>query len=668
MTRKQPEEPSITVALAGQPNVGKSVVFNALTGLSQHVANWPGKTSEPRLGAYRRNGELVRIVDLPGAYSLTANSAEERIARDYIIRERPDVVALIADATALERNLYLLAELLHLPVPVVLGLNMLDVAEQQGIQIEPHVLEAALGLPVVPMVATKNRGVRELLEAAARVSSQPASYLPKRPEIREDHRAVLAETERLIAGRTPEPYPPGWVALKLLEGDAEITAAMRERMGENWEQVHSILRRHEDAVLAVAGGRYEWIGRMVRAAITRPRTGQVSLTERLDRLATHPLWGLAILFALLGLAFALTYAIGTPLQELLDRHLVQGGAEWARRSLAAGSPWLAGLLADGVIAGVGLVLTFLPILLVFFVVLAVLEEVGYIARAAYVTDRFMHLMGLHGKSFLPLFLGFGCNVPAVMASRTIDSAKARLLTILLAPFVPCPARMTVVVVLAPVFFGPSAAWAAVGLMGLSLATLALVGWALHELWLGGEHTAFIMELPLYHAPDLRSIALSVRDRMVDFLKVAGSIILIVSVALWATLALPTGDVETSYLASLGRLVAPVGALMGLDWQMMVALLTSFVRKENVIATLGVLYGSGHEGAGLAQALRATLTPAAALAFLAVQMVFVPCVATVAAIRQETKSWRWTALSIALPLVLSLVLGLTIYHAARWLGM
>ncbi len=663
-----PEQRPLTVALAGQPNVGKSAIFNMLTGLSQHVANWPGKTSEQRVGEYRHNGRVMRVVDLPGIYSLTANSEEERITRDYIMRERPDVVAVIVDAVALERNLYLLAELLYLPAPVVVGLNLMDVAARHGLQIEPHVLAAALGVPVVPMIATRNQGVVALMEAAERVIRQPETFAPRRPEIRADHATVLADVERLIAGYVPEPYPVDWVALKLLEGDTEITDMMRPRLNGHWEPLHTILMRHEDAILAVAGGRYEWIARMMRAAVTRPRPGQVTRTDRLDRLATHPLIGLLILAGVLGLTFWLTYAIGTPLQTLLDRHLVQAGAAWAWGALAGAPPWIGSLVADGVIAGVGLVLTFLPILLVFFAVLGLLEDVGYIARAAYITDRFMHLMGLHGKSFLPLFLGFGCNVPAVMASRTIDSTKARLLTILLAPFVPCPARMSVVAILAPIFFGTSAPWVALGLMALTLVVLAVVGLLLHEIFLGGEHVAFIMELPLYHAPDVRAILRSIWERLIDFLRVAGSIILIVSVLLWALLNLPTGEIETSYLATFGRLLTPVGAWMGLDWQMMVALLTSFVRKENVIATLGVLYGAGHGAAGgLAQTLAGITTPAAAMAFMAVQMLFVPCVATVAAIRQETRSWRWTAFSIALPLVISLAVGVAIYRAALWLG-
>ncbi|HSJ55781.1 MAG TPA: ferrous iron transporter B, partial [Anaerolineae bacterium] len=326
-----------------------------------------------------------------------------------------------------------------------------------------------------------------------------------------------------------------------------------------------------------------------------------------------------------------------------------------------------GVLADGIIAGAGTVLTLLPILVVFFAVLAFLEDVGYMPRAAYVMDRFMHVMGLHGQSFLPLFLGFGCNVPAVMGARIVQSRKARLLTTLLAPMVPCSARTAVVAVLAPIFFGAAAMWASWGLVALSLVMVAVVGVVLHELVLGGEHTAFIMELPLYHVPNPRTIGLSVWQRVLDFLKGAATVIVVVSVVLWALSTWPGGSIEQSYLGAVGRSLAPVGALMGLQWPMMVALIASFVRKENTIPTLAVLYGASHEGAGLTAALAGVLTPAAGLAFLAVQILFIPCVATTASIHHETRSWRWTAFSLVLLLVVSFATGVAIYQSARLLG-
>jgi ferrous iron transport protein B len=658
---------TLTVALAGQPNVGKSTVFNMLTGLNQHVGNWPGKTIEQKAGVYHHNGTTMHLIDLPGTYSLTANSLEERIARDYIIKERPDAVIAVVNAATLERSLYLLAELLCLPAPLVLGLNMVDVAAMEGVHIEPHVLEAALGLPVVPMVASKNKGIRELVDAVETVVAAGENYAPCRPDIREDHRAVLDELGRLISDQVPEPYPVGWVALKLLEGDDEITEMMRQRLpGEIWRRLHAILSEHEDAALAVASGRYEWIGRMIRAAVVRPRTGQISLTDRLDRVATHPLWGLGVLSGILALIFWLTYTVGAPLQELLDVYVVHASAALLRTALAGAPGWLTGLLADGIIGGGGTVITFLPILVIFFAILGLLEDIGYMARAAFVMDRFMHLMGLHGKSFLPLFLGFGCNVPAVMGARIIDSPRARLLTILLAPLVPCTARMAVVAFLAPAFFGPSAALVSWGLVLFSLLVLAVAGMGISRLAFKGEHSAFIMELPLYHVPNGRTIGLFVWQNTVAFLKKAGSIILVMTVIIYALSNFPGPGVEDSLLARFGRWLAPVGQLMGLDWRSMVALLSSFVAKENAIATLGVLYGNGAEGAGLAGTVAGAVAPAAGLAFLVVTMLFIPCAATMATIRQETDSWRWTAFSIFLLLALSFGAGIAVYQGASLL--
>ncbi len=658
----------VLVALAGQPNVGKSTVFNLLTGLSQHVGNWPGKTVERKEGTFDHNDVTYLLVDLPGTYSLTANSSEEVIAREFIIRERPDVVVALVDAAILERSLYLVAELVALHVPVVVGLNMIDVAEQEGVHIEPEVLEAALGIPVVPMIATKNVGVRELLETVDRVAKGEIVCNPKPPQIRQDHQEVLEQIEELIAGCVPAPYPQPWIALKLLEGDQEVTAMMQECLTEaQWEAVHDVLRAHDDALVAVASGRYEWIGRMIRAAVTRPKAGQIGLTERLDRWATHPFWGLLILAGILGLAFWLTYTVGTPLQDLLDTYVVDGLAELAHAWLAGAPVWLVNLVADGIIGGVGSVLTFLPILLIFFAVMAVLEDVGYMARAAYVMDGFMHLMGLHGKSFLPLFLGFGCNVPAVLGTRVIESRRARLLTILLAPLIPCTARMAVIAILAPAFFGRAAMFVSWGLVLLALLVLALSGIVINRLLFEGRRAAFIMELPLYHLPNGRTIGLLVWQRSISFVKKAGTLILVVSVVIWALSVLPGGDIETSYLARIGRLLEPAGRLMGFDWRLMVALLTSFIAKENSIATLGVLFGTGEE-MGLAGTLAAAFSAPTGLAFLVVQMLFVPCIATVAVVRQESGTWRWTLFDLGFLLVVSWAAGIGIYWLATLAGL
>ena len=360
----------LTVALVGQPNVGKSTVFNMLTGLSQHVGNWPGKTVEQKTGTLQHDGVTLDLVDLPGTYSLTANSEEERIARDYLIREKPDLVIAIVNAAALERSLYLTAELLALDVPLVVGLNMSDVAEQHGIHVEPHVLSAALGLPVISLVASKNVGVHELVDEALKLAAAPDEFRPNRPTIRPEHRPVLEALRRMIAGHVPAPYPEDWVALKLLEGDSEITALVEASAPPDvWKQMHGLLLQHEDAYLDIAGGRYEWVGRMVRAAVTQPKAGAVTRTERIDRVATHPIGGLLLLLAMFGAVFWLTYTIATPISNWLATWVLGTLDAIAAATLSWAPPWLYGLVTGGLIHGVGAVFTFLPILVIFFAAL-----------------------------------------------------------------------------------------------------------------------------------------------------------------------------------------------------------------------------------------------------------------------------------------------------------
>ncbi len=659
---------NILIALAGQPNMGKSTLFNHLTGLNQHVGNWSGKTIERRDGTFRLDGREVTLVDLPGTYSLTANSAEEVIAREFILREKPDLVLAMVSAANLERSLYLVAELVSLPSPLLLVLNMVDVADQEGIHVDPVALSAALGLPVVPMTATRSEGMPELLRVLAQslADERPAAARSE-PAIRADHRAALEQILAALQGFVPAPYPPEWTALKLLEGDAEMTRLVRAQLpAEQWAAVEGILRQHDDAFLAVASGRYEWIGRMVQAAVEHPKPGQINLTERIDRLAAHPAWGLLILALILGLVFWLTFSLGSPLQNLLTRFLLLP-LDGLVSGWLAGSPiWLRGAIVNGALGGVGAVLTFLPILLIFFGAFAFLEDTGYMARAAYVMDNLMHLMGLHGKSFLPLFLGFGCNVPAVMGTRTIDTWQARILTILVAPLVPCTARMAVVAFLAPAFFGANAIYVSWGLVLLSLLALVLSGSLLNLVFFKGQRSAFIMEMPLYHRPDGRTIGLLVWQRSLAFVQKAGTSILGVSMLIWAFSYLPGGDLQSSYLARFGHLIEPFGHWMGFDWRLSVALISSFPAKENAIATLGVLFGGG-VGSSLAQSLASVYSRATALSYLAVSILFIPCAATMAVIRQESGSWKWTLFEIALLLVISLGAGGLIYQTARALG-
>ena len=662
----RPQSGALLVALAGQPNAGKSTVFNILTGLSQHVGNWPGKTVEKKEGAHAADGVEMRIVDLPGTYSLTAFSEEEKVAREFIIHEAPDVIVLLVNAAALERSLYLLAELLLLGSPVIVAVNMLDVAEAQGIRVDAEALEKALGLPVVPMIATKNRGIRELVQRIISVSRGEVQPLPKLPLVREDHRKLFEELTTLIRDAVHPPYTTPWVAAKLMEGDPEISAMMEGLAPARvWGQVRSLLIAHEDSLHAVVCGRYDWVEEITRACVSRFRMGQVVMTDRIDHVLTRPAFGIPVLLAVLGCVFFLTYKVGFPLQKLLEG-FVGGFTANIEPFLTTTPDWLRGLLIGGVIGGVGSVLTFLPILLIFFATLALLEDVGYMARAAFVMDRFMHLVGLHGKSFIPMCIGFGCNVPAIMSVRIIESKKARLLTMLLTPFVPCTARLAVLTFVAAAVFAADATLVVWSLVTLNILVLGAVGMVVHNFFMKEEPTPFIMELPLYHRPDPNTIGHVVWWRTVAFVRKAGTIILTMSILVWLLAYFPDGRTETSILTWIGHLLEPLGLPLGLDWKMVTALITSVVAKENAIATLGVLYGVG--GQGLLKVLPTVMGHAPALAFLTVLMLFVPCAATIAVMKREMADRRWFVTSLVLTLVVSYLVGLAAYRIAIWFGL
>ena len=661
---EKPDKKNVVVALAGAPNVGKSTVFNLLTGLSQHVGNWPGKTVEQKTGVVRHNGLTIHLVDLPGTYNLTANSAEEQIARDYLVTEKPDVVVALLNAASLDRHLYLVTELMELTPRLIVALNMVDVARQEGMNVDVKALESALNMPVVPMVASKNRGLKELVEAIAQKCTQPAdSPAVGHVEYGSEISGDIAHIEGILTEADTSPYPRHWAAMKILEGDSQINKLLHDRLPPNRQaELESFLSDKESAAITLAGLRFDWVKNVLSSAQEKPTMGRRSLTEKLDHAATHPVWGLVVLAAIMILVFGVVYGIGIPLQHFLQVSLIERAQTLVFDHARFMPGWLQSFLGNGLLGGVGTVLTFLPILFLFFAVWGLLEDVGYTARVAFVTDRFMHLLGLHGKSCLPLLLGFGCNVPAVMGTRIIESKRARLLTVLLAPLIPCAGRMAVIGVIAAAIFGGQAILVTAGIIVFSLVVLVISGLLMNRFIFQGERAVLMMELPLYHEPNPRTIGLVSWQRTIAFIKRAGTIILIVSIIIWVLAYFPSGNIEGSVLGHIGRGLQPVARLMGLNWQLMVALLTSFVAKENTIATLGVLLG--RETAGLSQALKGMLTPAAAIAFLVAQVLFIPCVATVSAIRQETGGWRWVAFSIGLQLALSFSLAIVVFQIAR----
>jgi ferrous iron transport protein B len=664
---EKPDKKTVVVALAGAPNVGKSTVFNLLTGLSQHVGNWPGKTVEQKTGTARHNGLTLQLVDLPGTYSLTANSLEEQITRDYLVTEKPDVVVALLNAASLDRHLYLVTELMELTPRLIVALNMVDVARQEGTNIDVKALESALNMPVVPMVASKNRGLKELVEVIAQkctqaVDSPAVGHVEYGSEISAD----IAHIEGLLTDEDTSPYPRHWAAMKVLEGDSQINKLLHDRLSRDRQaELDSFLSDKESAAITLAGLRFDWVKNVLSSAQEKPDIGRVSFTEKIDHAATHPIWGLAVLAAVMILVFLVVYGIGVPVQHFLQVSLIERAQTLVFDHMHFMPGWLQSFLGNGLLGGVGTVLTFLPILFLFFVAWGFLEDVGYTARVAFVTDRFMHLLGLHGKSSLPLLLGFGCNVPAVMGTRIIESKRARLLTVLLAPLIPCAGRMAVIGVVAAAIFGGQAILVTAGIIAFSLVVLVISGLLMNRFIFEGERAVLMMELPLYHEPNPRTIGLVSWQRTTAFIKRAGTIILVVSIIIWLLSYFPSSNIEGSVLGHIGRGLEPVGKLMGLNWQLMVALLTSFVAKENTIATLGVLLG--RETAGLSQALKGMLTPAAGIAFLVAQVLFVPCVATVSAIRHETGGWRWVAFSIGLQLILSFSLAIVVFQIARLAG-
>jgi len=605
-------------------------------------------------------------VDLPGTHSLTAHSAEELIARDYIVKERPDVVVVIVDASDIERNFYLVAQVLELTNRVVIALNMMDLAAVKGYRISPKQLEQALGVPVVPLVARRAEGVRSLLEAIIAVGADsvvprptPIDYLRAKP-------VLAALREALDNDRLPG-YSPEWLALKVLEGDEEIERLTHQVLdASHIERIHSLLREHEHGPAVLADARYAWIGEILRAGMEQPARSVITATDRIDHVVTHRFLGLPLLLAVFAAVFWLTFHISGPLSGWIDQGTTALSGATARW-LAPGPDWLSALLADGVIPGVGGVLTFFPVIVIFFIFLGVLEDTGYMARAAFVMDRIMHALGLHGKAFLSLMVAYGCNVPGVMAARILESERDRVLVTLVNPLIPCAVRIGVAAFFVGAFFAPALRTPVmVALYALSLLMVILAGFVLRHLVLPGDRSPFMMELPLYRTPNLRNLSMYAGWRVLAFLKKAGTVIVAISVLIWLLSYFPVGaDLPDSYLGRLGGAIEPAGRLIGLDWRMSVALVTGFAAKETSLATLGVLYHTDEHG--LVAALQQAVSPLVALVFVVVQLLYIPCLATVAVIRSETNSWKWTALAVLYPIILAGGLGALVFHIGRALG-
>ncbi|MCB2209811.1 ferrous iron transport protein B [bacterium] len=598
------------IALAGNPNVGKSTIFNNLTGSRQHVGNWPGKTVEKKEGRLKIGDEEITIVDLPGTYSLTAYSVEEIIARDFIINENPTAVVVVVDASNLERNLYLVAQVMELDVPVILSLNMTDLAVGRGLKIDSEQLSERLGgVPVIETVGNRGMGVDQLKKAIAQVSENPHQAAP-RPKQKSALGVELAALEEKIkADPTLAEFKSYWLASKLLEDDEQVVSAVREKGAEGLVAAASAAQDRifeetgEDAESLIADQRYEFINQITTDVIERPSEAVLTTSDKIDKVATHRIWGLPIFLLMMWLMFQITANVSAPYLDWVDVFINETVYGWGVGLMGAfgleGS-WLSSLITDGIIAGVGGVLVFVPVLIFLYLGLGLLEDSGYMARAAFVMDRVMRWMGLHGKSFLPMIVGFGCTVPAIYATRTLENEKDRKLTGFLATFMSCGARLPVYVVFGAAFFGAASGNLIFSMYMLGIVVALLVGFVLKRTVYKGQPPApFVMELPPYRAPRLKDVFRQMWERTRGFVKKAGTTILFVSTAIWLLMAIPAGagvgsfnDVapEDSVFGVVSSVIAPVFSPAGFGtWEASGSLVTGFLAKEVVVGTMSQIY-------------------------------------------------------------------------------
>ncbi len=692
-----------TVALAGNPNSGKTTIFNRLTGARQRVGNYPGVTVEWKEGVKHTPDAEINFVDLPGTYSLTAYSEEELVARDYLLTGGCDLVVDVLDASNLERNLYLTTELLELGLPVVAALNMSDVAESKGLAIDAGKLSARLGVPVLPVIGSQGRGLDELIAAVLATVDRDGDDPPLRvdfgPQVEPVVEDLVADMRSRNAG--PSPGQRRWHAVKLLERDNAVVRDCHDPiLSRLAEQGATSLELDGPGTsdVTISRQRYAYIADVCKGAVTGTARPGNDVTDRIDRVAMHPVWGVPVFLALMFVVFNLTFTLGDPFMGVLETGMgALAGLVSSWWPAGSTSP-LRSLLVDGIIGGVGGVLVFLPNIVLLFLAIALLEGSGYMARAAYVMDRFMSRVGLHGKSFIPLLIGFGCTVPAIMATRTLETRRDRLITMLVLPLMSCGARLPIYALIIPAFFpqhwqGP-VLWC-VYVIGIVLALTAAR--LLRRSLFRGETTPFLMELPPYRMPTAGSLVAQMWIRSWLYLKKAGTVILGVSIILWVLTSYPkppvgyTPAAETVALAGeaspveveaaaalsysvagrVGRAMEPVLAPMGFDWRIGTALIGAFAAKEVFVAQMGIVFAVGDADENtdaLRFRLRDAYTPLVGFCIMLFALIATPCMATVAVTRQESGSLRWALIQFWGLTLLAWLLTILVYQGGRLLGL
>ena len=676
----KPMKENLTIGFIGNPNCGKTTLFNAYTGANLKVANWPGVTVEKVEGAIKDHDLNIRLVDLPGTYSLTSYTMEEQVSRQFILSDEVDVIIDVADASALERNLYLTLQLLELGKPVVLALNMMDIVEKRGMEIDIHRLPEMLGIPVIPVSARKRTGLDVLLHAAAHHKDctdmdcliHHHKYMSKHQH---DHHSEYAmvysdaieDKIDLIIAELKKKYPDlpnyRWHAIKLLEQDKEITG----RYPVNLPKV--IDRNYESDII---NEKYDFIQEIIREVLVN-KERQEALTEKVDRALTHRFWSIPIFLGIMALVFFLTFTIGDWLKGYFELG-IEGISTLAGNVLTSAgvNEMVRSLLVDGIIAGVGGILTFLPNIFILFLALAFLEDSGYMSRVAYVMEGLMSKLGLSGRAFIPMILGFGCTVPAIMASRALENRRDRYKVMLITPFMSCSARLPIYILFAEMFFREHAMIVAYSMYLIGLVIAILVAAAIHLIDRRKSENYLLIELPEYKAPSSRTVAIYVWEKVKDYLSKAGTTIFVASIVMWAILNFgPQGyttEMSGSFGSILGRVLVPFFAPLGLGfWQIAVALIAGVSAKEVVVSSCAVLFGvpNINSGGGMNTLVGILGTVGFgqlnAFCLMVFCLLYIPCMATLATIKKESGSWKWTGFTALFQLAVAWVVTFGVYQ-------
>ena len=668
---------NLKIGLAGNPNVGKTTLFNNLTGLNQHVGNWPGKTVEKAEGHYNYNNNRVDVIDLPGNYALSAHSIEEIVSRDFIVDEDSDVIVNIIDASNLERNLYLTVQMMELGANLVVALNMNKFAQDKGYTIDAKKLSDLLGVPVVEIEANSKIGKDQLLKTIEEAAKNPVntvnrlSYGPELFDHLNELQTAIEEDKNL------GDVPSRWIAIKLLEDDEIILdriedSSKRNNILNTTEKVKKHFKDiyNESSEEVIANARYAYIEGLLKEVLTKPATEKKTLTDKIDNIVTNRILGFPIFLVIMYLMFQITFTVAAPFQDLIDEGF---GILGEMVAAALGDGMLTSFIVDGIIGGVGGVLVFLPQIILLFLIISFLEDSGYLARAAFVMDKVMHsLVGLHGKAFIPMILGFGCGIPGIMATRTMENEKDRLITMLIVPFMSCTARMPVYLLLVGAFFAAADQTNVIfSLYVLGIVVAIIVAFILRKTLFDDMDAPFVMELPDYKLPTLRGILMHTAEKSWGFVRKAGTIILAAAIIVWILSSFPAGveyGSQESAIGMIGTAVAPVFAPLGFgSWQPAVALIFGLVAKEVVVGTFSSLFGVAEEGAGIAAAMHGIFTPLTAYVFMVFVLLYIPCFAALGTIKQETGGWKWPLIMSVTTLITAYVVAFIVYMVGLALG-